>query len=431
MGMGMVTIGLSHASASQQLRGRFAFAQDELGAALNRVRDRFASGRAAPEAALLSTCNRTELYCAVDSMGGEDLARPALAWMADHGGMSSDELLACGYVKQGSQVARHAFRVASGLESMVLGEPQILGQMKRAVVGAEVAGTLGTTLHQLFQRTFSVAKEVRTSTEIGAQSVSIAATTVRLAAQHFADLSRVKLLLIGAGEMMQQVAAHFARHTPALVVVANRSVVRAQELAQRCGAQTMRLTDLPARLSEFDVVVSCTASMLPIIGLGACERALDARGGRTTVMIDLAVPRDIEPEAARLAGMHLYSIDDLGLLVQNAGSNRRLAIVHAEAIIERRVQSFVGWLDKRSTVPLIQALNTQTDAWRGAEIARARKRLARGASVDEVLDALSTGLTRKLMHGVLKEINQVEGEGRAEVRQSLARAFLRPLKRAH
>jgi glutamyl-tRNA reductase len=429
--MGMVTIGLSHASAAQHLRGRFAFAPDELGAALNRVRDRFAVGRSAPEAALLSTCNRTELYCAADSMRGEELARPALAWLADHGGMTSDELLACGYVKQGSQVARHAFRVASGLESMVLGEPQILGQMKRAVVGAEVAGTLGATLHQLFQRTFSVAKEVRSSTDIGAQSVSMAATAVRLAARHLGDLSRTRLLLVGAGEMMQQVAAHFAKQEPALVVVANRSVARAKELAQRCGAQTMCLTDLPARLSEFDVVVSCTASMLPIIGLGACERALHLRGGATTVMIDLAVPRDIEPEAARLAGLHLYSVDDLGLLVQNAGSNRRSAIVHAEAIIEKRVQSFVGWLDKRSAVPLIQAMNTQTDAWRGAEIARARKRLARGASVDQVLEALSSSLTRKLMHGVYKEINQVDGEGRAEVRQSLARAFLRPLKRRH
>jgi glutamyl-tRNA reductase len=429
--MGMVTIGLSHASAAQHLRDRFAFAPDELGAALNRVRDRFAAGHTAPEAALLSTCNRTELYCAVDSLHGEELARPALAWLADHGRMSSDELLACGYVKQGSQVARHAFRVASGLESMVLGEPQILGQMKRAVVGAEVAGTLGATLHQLFQRTFSVAKEVRTSTDIGAHSVSLAATAVRLAARHFGDLSRVKLLLVGAGDMMQQVAAHFAGHAPALVVVANRNLARALDLAQRCGADTMCLTDLPQRLSEFDVVVSCTASLLPIIGLGACERALQARGGRTTVMIDLAVPRDIEPEAARLPGMHLYSIDDLGVLVQNAGSNRRSAIVHAEAIIEKRVQSFVGWLDKRSTVPLIQALNIQTDAWRGAEIARARRRLARGANVDEVLEALSGGLTRKLMHGVYKEINQVEGEGRIEVRQALARAFLRPLKRGH
>lgn len=429
--MGIVAIGLSHASAGQQFRGRFAFAPEELGPALTGFRERLRTPHAEPEVALLSTCNRTELYCAVDSTDAEDLAPPALEWLARQGSVSRDELLACGYIKQGSQVARHAFRVASGLESMVLGEPQILGQMKRAVLGAQVARTLGSTLHQLFQRTFSVAKEVRTTTAIGAHSVSLAATAVRLAQQHFADLRGVRLLLVGAGEMMQQVAAHFASHSPAKVVVANRSQARAQDVALRCAAQTMSLTELPQRLSEFDVVITCTASLLPIIGLGACERALTARAGRTTLMIDLAVPRDIEPEAARLPGLHLYSIDDLGLIVQDAGSKRRSAIVHAEAIIEKRVQGFVGWLDKRSAVPLIQAMNTQAAHWRVCEIARARQRIERGADIADVLEGLSRGLTQKLLHGVFKEINGAAGEDRARLAQVFARAFLRPERGVH
>ena len=429
--MGIVAIGLSHASAGQQLRGRFAFAPEELGPALTGFRERLRTPHTAPEVALLSTCNRTELYCAVDSTDAEDLAPPALEWLARKGNVSRDELLACGYVKQGSQAARHAFRVASGLESMVLGEPQILGQMKRAVVGAEVAGTLGSTLHQLFQRSFSVAKEVRTTTAIGAHSVSLAATAVRLAQHHFADLRGVTLLLVGAGETMSQVAAHFASHLPARVVVANRSHARAQDLALRCGAQTMCLTELPQRLSEFDVVVTCTASMLPLIGLGACERAVQARAGRPTLMIDLAVPRDIEPEAARLPGLHLYSIDDLGPIVQDAGAKRRSAIVHAEAIIEKRVQSFAGWLDKRSAVPLIQAMNAQAATWRASEIARARKRIRRGADIEAVLDGLSRGLTQKLLHGVFKEINGATEQDRTPLAQGFARAFLRQEQGLH
>jgi glutamyl-tRNA reductase len=429
--MGILAIGLSHASAPQNVRGRFAFAPDELGQALNGLRERLRKADAAPEVALLATCNRTELYCAVDATHADELARPALQWLADKGNMSSEQLLACGYVKEGGHVARHAFRVASGLESMVLGEPQILGQMKRAVVGAEVAKTLGSNLHQLFQRTFSVAKEVRSTTGIGSHCTSLAATAVRLAQQHFGDLRQVKLLLVGAGEMIQQVAAHFASHRPAQIVVANRSPARAQDLAQRYGAQNLCLTELPARLHEFDVVVTCTASMLPIIGLGACERAVRARAGRTTLMIDLAVPRDIEPEAARLPGLRLYSIDDLGLFVQSAGSKRRSAIVHAEAIIERQVQEFVGWLDQRSAVPLIQALNAQAQTWRAGEIARARKRLERGADIDKVLQGLSLGLTQKMLHGVFKEINGADGEERARIAQVFARALLRPSRPVH
>ncbi len=427
--MGIVAIGLSHASAAQQLRGRFAFAPDQLAPALNQFRERLCAGGAAPEAVLLSTCNRTELYCATDLSDDAALAQPALEWLANRGGVSGAELLACGYVKPGSAAARHAFRVASGLESMVLGEPQILGQMKRAVSGAEAAGTLGSTLHRLFQHTFGVAKEVRATTAIGAHSMSLAATTLRLAQRHFGDLRRINVLLVGAGEMMSQVGAHFASHAPARLVIANRSAPRGEDLARRCGAQTMGLSELPDRLSEFDVIVTCTASLLPIIGRGACERALTARRGATTLMVDLAVPRDIEPEAARLPGMRLYSIDDLGRIVHLAGSKRRLAIAHAEAIIERQVQSFVGRLEQRAAVPLIQALNSQAAHWRTAEVARATKRIERGADVADVLEGLAHGLTQKLLHGVFKEINAAAGPDGVQIAQAFARALLRPSQR--
>ena len=427
----MITVGMNHNSAPQQLRGRFSIAPEQLAPALNRFREQMQRCHSRPEATLLSTCNRTELYCATDAARGNEheLVRPAVDWLAELGGLSGDKLLAYGYLKEDEHVARHAFRVASGLDSMVLGEPEILGQMKRAVDKAEQAGTLGRTLNQLFQRSFSVAKEVRSTTEIGAHSISMAAVSVRLAVQHFGALRGITLLLVGAGEMIEQVALHFAAHSPASIVVANRSAARAEAVARRCGAQTMSLTELPARLHQFDVVVSCTASVLPIIGLGAVERALKVRGGRTTLMIDLAVPRDIEPEVARLAGAHLYGIDDLGAMVHTAGEKRRSAVVHAEAIIERRVQSFVGWLDKRAAVPLIQALNAQADEWRAAEITRARRMLRRGVALDDVLAGLSNGLTQKMLHGIFTELNDADGSERARLAQTFSRVFLRESRR--
>ena len=231
-----------------------------------------------------------------------ELVHPAVDWLAGVGGVSDSRLLAHAYVRENHDAARHAFRVAAGLDSMVLGEAQILGQMKQAVREADAAGTLGTTLHQLFQRSFSVAKEVRSSTEIGAHSISMAAASVRLASQLFEDLREIRVLFVGAGEMIELVATHFAARSPKAMAVANRTLERGEKLAGRFGATAMRLVDLPQRLHEFDAVVSCTASSLPIIGLGAVERALKARKHRPMFMVDLAVPRDIEPEVAQLVG---------------------------------------------------------------------------------------------------------------------------------
>jgi glutamyl-tRNA reductase len=333
------------------------------------------------------------------------------------------------YVLEDGSVARHAFRVASGLDSMVLGEPQILGQMKQAVREADSAGTLGTTLHQLFQRSFAVAKEVRSSTEIGAHSISMAAAAVRLAAQLFEDLREVKVLFVGAGEMIELVATHFAARTPRAMAVANRTLERGERLAGRLGAEALRMADLPSRLAEFDVVISCTASSLPIVGLGAVERALKVRKHRPMFMVDLAVPRDIEPEVAQLGDVYLYTVDDLSALVQTAGEKRQAAVAQAEVIIESGVQSFVHWLDQRGSVPLIQALNAQADDWRAAEIARAHKLLSRGESVETVLDALSRGLTQKMLHGAMAELHSTAGEQRAQLAQTVSRLFLRTSSR--
>ena len=416
--MSVFAFGLNHTTAPLDLRGRFAFAPEQLAPTLRGFRERV---QRASEVAIVSTCNRTELYVGAVPA----LLNPAVEWLAGVGGVSSQTLRQHAYVLEDGAAARHAFRVASGLDSMVLGEPQILGQLKQAVREAETAGTLGGDLHQLFQRSFAIAKEVRSATEIGAHSISMAAAAVRLASQLFEDLHETRVLLVGAGEMIELVATHFAARQPKALAVANRTLERGEKLASRLGAEALRLADLPTRLAEFDVVISCTASSLPIIGLGAVERALKARRHRPVFMVDLAVPRDIEAEVARLADVYLYTIDDLSSLVQAAGEKRQAAVAQAEAIIETGVQSYVHWLAQRGSVPLIQALQSQADDWRATEIARARKLLAKGEDLDTVLEALSRGLTQKMMHGTLAELHAADGEQRTQLAQIVSRLFLR------
>jgi glutamyl-tRNA reductase len=292
--MSVLSLSLNHHSAPLDLRGRFAFGTEQLPLALRSLRERLS--RASPEVALLSTCNRTELYVATPSSAlTNQLVRPALDWLAEQGGAGSGTLHDHARVAQHCDAPRHAFRVAAGLESMVLGEPQILGQIKLAVREADLAGTMGSTLHQLFQRAFAVAKEVRSATDIGAHSVSMSAAAARLAQQLFEDFRQVRVLFVGAGEMIELAAAHFAGRKPLSMTVANRNAERGQALARRFGCEAIGLAQLPQQLHEFDVVVSCTASSLPIIGLGAVESALKQRRRRPMFMVDLAVPRDIEP----------------------------------------------------------------------------------------------------------------------------------------
>ncbi len=416
--MAVWTLGINHTTAPLDMRGRFAFAMDQIAPQLHGLRQTLQRN---PEAAIVSTCNRTEIYCA----GEQSELEPTLGWLANSAGISPDVLRSHTYSLQDDMAARHAFRVASGLDSMVLGEPQILGQLKDAVRAAEAAGALGTTLSQMFQRSFAVAKEVRTSTEIGAHSISMAAAAVRLAGNLFEDLGQVKVLFVGAGEMIELCATHFAAKSPKTLAIANRTLERGEKLASRFGGEVMRLADLPDRLHEFDIVVSCTASTLPIIGLGAVERALKKRRHRPMFMVDLAVPRDIEAEVKALEDVYLYTVDDLAGVVQTAQASRQAAVAQAEAIVDAGVQSFMHWIDQRGSVPLIQQLNAQADAWRAAELARARKLIAKGEPVDAVLEALSKGLTQKILHGAMAELHAGDAEARERASSAIQHFFLR------
>ena len=416
--MAVWALGINHTTAPLDLRGRFAFAIDKIEPHLLGLRQSMPS---APEAAIVSTCNRTEIYCAGDQTHLEH----TLDWLAQSGGVSTHALRSHTYSLSDDEAARHAFRVASGLDSMVLGEPQILGQLKDAVRAAESAGALGSTLSQMFQRSFAVAKEVRSSTEIGAHSISMAAAAVRLAGQLFEDMGQVKVLFVGAGEMIELCSTHFAAKNPKSITIANRTLERGEQLAGRFGAEVMRLSDLPDRLADFDAVISCTASTLPIIGLGAVERALKKRKRRPMFMVDLAVPRDIEPEVKKLGDVYLYTVDDLAGVVQTGQASRQAAVAQAEAIVDAGVQSFMHWLDQRHTVPLIQQLNAQADAWRAHEVARARKALAKGEDVEAVLEALSKGLTQKMLHGAFAELHGADTVARERASHAIEHFFLR------
>jgi len=411
------TIGLNHHTAPVDVRGRFAFALDQIGQRLDHLRSAVSPHL---EAAILSTCNRTEMYCS----GGLEHMPQTLDWLAQAGGVEAHALREYSYSHQDEHAARHAFRVASGLNSMVLGEPQILGQMKDAVRAASDAGALGTTLNQLFQRSFSVAKEVRSATEIGAHSISMAAAAVRLAGQLFENLGSTRVLFVGAGEMIELCAIHFAAKKPLAMVISNRTRARGEQLAAQFGAQVMALSELPDRLHEFDIVVSCTASTLPIIGLGAVERALKKRKRRPMFLVDLAVPRDIEMEVKSLNDAYLYTVDDLAHVVKAGQEQRHAAVAQAESIIDGGVKAFSHWLDQRGTVPLIKQVQEQTDQWRRAELARALKMLERGEDAATVLETMSRGLTQKMLHGALHELRSAETEARTQACGSVQRFFL-------
>ena len=391
----LFTLGLNHQTAPLAVRERVVFHVERLHEALGELKRGLAH-----EAAILSTCNRTELY--VSGQSPDDLTR----WLAQYHRLGAAELQQYLYTLPNEQAVRHAFRVASGLDSMVVGEPQILGQMKEAARAAESAGTLGSLLHRLFQRSFAVAKEVRSTTRIGAASVSMAAAAVKLAARIFPSLKDQSVLFIGAGEMIDLVATHFAAQAPARIAVANRTVERAERLAARLNARAIELRSLAEHLHEYDIVVSSTASSLPILGKGLVERALRQRRRRPIFMVDLAVPRDIEPEAGELDDVFLYTIDDLGEIVSANLDARRSALEQAEAIIDVQVGRFMHWMQLREGVPLIRALRDEADAARRQELEHALKALARGEDPARVVEALSRSLTNKLIHGPTQALTE-------------------------
>jgi glutamyl-tRNA reductase len=411
--MQLFAVGINHHTAPLAVREQVAFDPLRLPLALNDLL------RAKPvrEAAILSTCNRTELYCTTEQ------PEAAAAWLADYHSLTQSDIQPYLYTHPRRDAVRHMFRVASGLDSMVLGEPQILGQMKQAARTAEEAGTLGTLLNKLFQNTFAVAKEVRSTTAIGANIVSMAAASVHLSARIFEKLSEQKVLFIGAGEMIELCAAHFAGEKPQRLTIANRTLDRAEALATRFDGDAMRLDDVADRLADYDVVVSCTASPLPIIGLGMVERALKARRHRPMVMVDLAMPRDIEAEVAKLDDAFLYTLDDLGQIVEQGLESRQAAVVEAEAIIDDRVANFLHWVEAREAVPTIRALRDSAERARRHEVEHALKMLARGDKPEEVLEALSRGLTNKLIHGPTQVLNRAEGDERAELSQLIGRIY--------
>ena len=320
----------------------------------------------------------------------------------------------------------HAFRVASGLDSMVLGEPQILGQMKQAVKTAAAAGSLGLVLNRLFQRTFAVAKDVRTHTDIGSASISMAAAAIKLAERIFPSIAEQRVLLIGAGEMIDLCATHFAARQPRSITVANRTLERGAALASRMQADAITLHELPKRLPQFDIIVTSTASSLPILGKGMLERAIKTRRHAPVFIADLAVPRDVESEVAELDDVFLYGIDDLANIVKDNLQIRVEAVAEAEALIAVQAESFLRWLEGRAVVPTITALHGHHDALRAAELERARRLLASGTPADQVLEQLARGLTHKFLHGPTQALNQAGEAERAELLAVLQRVYHLP-----
>ena len=410
--MALFTLGINHRTAPLTVREQVAFHAEELRRALS---DLMSSGHV-HEAAILSTCNRTELYCQADT------PQIAIDWLADYRRVPAHVIEPYLYAHPDREAVRHAFRVASGLDSMVLGEPQILGQMKEAVRIARESGALGTTLNKLFQSSFAVAKDVRSTTAIGANIVSMAAAAVRLAERIFERIADQNVLFIGAGEMIELCATHFAARDPKQIVIANRTIDRGRALADRFGATAIRLEDVGERLAEFDIVVSCTASQLPIIGLGLVERAIKARRHRPMFMVDLAVPRDVEVEVGGLDDVFLYTVDDLAQVVESGLESRNSAVVDAEAIVAARVDAFLHWLQTRETVPVIRSLRDSAERMRRHEVEHALKLLAKGEDPASVLDQLSQRLTNKFLHAPTQALTQAESD-RSTLQTAVTRLF--------
>jgi len=411
--MQLFAFGINHQTAPLEVRERVAFNADGVPVALRDL----VGHEPVREAAIISTCNRTEVYCSTQEPG------TAVRWLAGYHQMKPAALEPFIYTLPRENAVKHAFRVASGLDSMVLGEPQILGQMKQAVRSAEKAGTLGLVLHKLFQQTFSVAKQVRSATEIGESSVSMAAAAVRLAERIYPSISEQKVLLIGAGEMIELCAAHFGAQHPRAMTFANRTLERAQELAQRFAGQAVSLNDLGDIVAGQDIIVTSTASPLPIIGKGLIERALKARRHRPMLIIDLAVPRDVEAEVGRLNDVFLYTVDDLGKVVQEGRSQRQSAVTKAEQIIDAKVIDFMQWLASREAVPTIRALRDQGERTRRHEVERALRLLRKGEPPEQVLEALSQALTNKLLHGPTAALHDVKEPERDQLVRLLERVY--------
>ncbi|MEJ2362076.1 MAG: glutamyl-tRNA reductase [Gammaproteobacteria bacterium] len=388
--MTLLAFGINHKTAPVDIREKLAFAPDKLQSALQDL----VGHKTIQEAVILSTCNRTEVYCGLDFPANDAV----LEWLSEYHQLPLESISPYIYAYQDSEAVQHILRVASGLDSLVLGEPQILGQIKEAYMNANAAGAIGAQLNRLFQHTFAVAKQVRTDTAIGASPVSVAFAAVTLAKQIFSDLSQHKVMLIGAGETIDLVARHLKENQVNRMVVANRTVERAEELASTFNAEAIALRDIPEYLYEADIIISSTASPLPILGKGMIERAIKQRKHKPMFMVDIAVPRDIEPEVSELRDVYLYTVDDLQDVIEENRKSRQEAAMQAEEIISAQVDHFMGWLRSLDAVDAIRSYRDKCHQQRDEAVANARRQLLAGKDPQLEVGELARILTNKLMH---------------------------------
>ncbi len=403
--MHLTALGINHQTASVDIREKVAFSPDTMAAALADALEK----AGLEEIVILSTCNRTELYAACDNAPAD-----LLSWLASFRHLDRDLLSSCSYELRDDAAVRHMMRVAAGLDSMILGEPQILGQVKSAYTVARESGTVGATLNQAFQYCFSIAKRVRSETAIGENPVSVAYAAVSLSQQIFSDLSEVDALLIGAGETIDLVAQHLYQKKIRSITVANRTLGRAEELARNYNARAILLSEIPQHLHRADMVISSTASQLPILGKGAVESALKQRKHRPMFMVDIAVPRDIEPEVAKLNDVYLYTVDDLREVIAENRRSRETAAASAEKIIDEGVDTWRKQLRGLNVVGTIKAFRRTVEDIRDAELQKALAALEKGLPAEEVLTGLARGLTNKLLHTPTMKLKQAGEEGRED-----------------
>lgn len=411
--MTLLALGINHKTAPVALRERISFTPDTLEQALTSL----LAQPMVQSGVVLSTCNRTELYLSVEQQA--DLQEKLVRWLCEYHDLHEDVVRNSLYWHQDNAAVSHLMRVASGLDSLVLGEPQILGQVKKAFADSSRDHTLSSELERMFQKTFSVAKRVRTETEIGTSAVSVAFAACSLARQIFESLSDVSVLLVGAGETIELVARHLREHKVQKLMIANRTHAHAQRLADGVGAEVVALADIETRLVEADIIISSTASPLPIIGKGMVERALKARRNQPMLLVDIAVPRDVEPEVGKLANAYLYSVDDLQTIIEQNMAQRRAAAVQAESIVVQESGEFMAWLRTQSARDTIREYRTQADEVRAELQERALAALRQGADAEKVLQELAHKLTNRLIHAPTKSLQQAARDGDSERLQIL------------
>jgi glutamyl-tRNA reductase len=406
--MALVALGINHKSASIDVREKVAFVPEQMESALLDACQHLS----VDEMVILSTCNRTEIF-----LDGEQshLAAGVQAWLSSYHNVDEQELAQCIYCFEGDVAVHHVMKVAAGLDSLVLGEPQILGQMKSAVAVAREAGTVKSVLHRFFDHVFAVAKQVRTDTAIGQNPVSVAYTSVDLSKRIFADLSENTALLIGAGETIELVAQHLKQNHIKRIIIANRTLGRARDLADRFGAEAVMLSDVPEQLVHADIVISSTASQLPILGKGAVERALKLRRHRPIFMVDIAVPRDIEQEVGDLDDVYLYTVDDLKSIVDDNIKSREIEADKADVIIAQGVEKYSSAVRSLHAVDTIRAYRSKIEQVRDEELERALKTLQHGENAEEALRQLARNLTNKVLHGPTSQLKKAGEQGRLDL----------------